>query len=125
MITFTSRGNFNSSERFLTHAKRKNYRPTLEKYAILGASALVSATPKDSGFTSDSWRYEIEITRGGFKISWMNDNLVDGIPVIILLQYGHGTRSGSFIEGKDFINPAMKPIFEKLSDELWKEVITL
>jgi hypothetical protein len=125
LITFRHRGSFDKSESFFRAAKRKNYRAIIEKYANQGTSALQSATPKDTGLTSEQWKYEIEITPKGFSIHWTNDNLVEGIPVVILLQYGHGTRSGSFVEGQDFINPAMRPIFDAIAENLWKEVTNL
>lgn len=85
----------------------------------------MQATPEDSGLTKNSWDYEIVQSRSGFRLYWTNSNLKDGLPVIILLQYGHGTRSGSFVQGRDIINPAIKPIFDTIADELWKEVINL
>lgn len=125
MITFRHRGSFSNSERFLSQAKKRNYRAILEKYADQGTRALESATPKDTGLTANQWSHEIEITSRGFSIHWTNNNLVDGLPVVILLQYGHGTRSGSFVEGRDFINPAMRPIFDTIAENLWKEVTDL
>lgn len=123
-IKFSQRGDFSKTINFLSRT-RKNYRPILEKYAIQGVQILRSATPKDSGLTSDSWGYKIETNNRGATIVWTNSNIVDGIPVAILIQYGHGTRSGSFVEGTDYINPAMKPLFDKISEELWKEVANL
>lgn len=125
MITFKHRGNFNNSEKFLSGVKKKNYRAILEKYAREGLLALRSATPKDTGETANSWDFEIITKRNGFSISWTNSNLVEGVPVVILLQYGHGTRGGTFVEGRDFINPAMRPIFDQISENLWKEVTSL
>jgi hypothetical protein len=125
LIKFTHRGNFDRTERFLKRAKDNDYISILTKYALQGLHALINSTPKDSGLTSDSWSYDIEIRKSGFSIYWKNKNLVNGIPVVILLQYGHGTRSGSFVEGRDFINPAMRPIFDSLSENLWKEVTSL
>lgn len=124
-IKFTHRGSFDNSERFLKLAKKKNYRATLEKYANEGVKLLASSTPKDSGLTANSWAYEIDTSAKGISITWTNSNLVDGIPVAILLQYGHGTRNGSFVEGRDYINPAMRPLFDKISENLWKEVTSL
>ena len=124
-IKIKSRGSFDKSEKFLVKAKDKNYRPLLENFARQGVLALQQATPEDTGQTANSWDFQIVNTRGGHKIIWTNSNVVDGIPVVILIQYGHGTRSGSFVEGRDFINPAIRPIFDKISDELWKEVTSL
>lgn len=120
MIKFTQRGSFYKAEKFLS--SRKNYRAILQSLAQQGVVSLRSATPIDSGLSRDSWRFEIEQTSRGMKVYWSNDNVVDGIPVVILLQYGHGTRGGTFVQGRDFINPAMKPIFNQISENLWKEV---
>jgi hypothetical protein len=126
LIRFSHRGSFDNSEKFLKRTKNKNYRQILERYAAQGLAILRSATPQDSGLTSDSWGKEIVIKKSGFSIYWTNNNMADnGVPVVILLQYGHGTRSGSFVEGKDFINPVMRPLFDNLSENLWKEVISL
>lgn len=125
MITFKHRGNFDLTEKFFRGLKDKKYRPIFEKYGREGIRVLSSATPKDSGLTANSWDYQILTKRNGFDIYWTNSNMVDGIPIVILLQYGHGTKSGSFVEGKDFINPAIKPIFDKIAENLWKEVISL
>lgn len=108
-------------EKFLKRAYPLNT-SKVDSYAREGVSALVSATPIDTGITSESWGYEIKRTRSGFSIIWTNSNVVDGVPIAILIQYGHGTRSGSFVEGRDFINPAIRPIFDKIAENLWKEV---
>lgn len=125
MIRFTQKGDFSKTESFLRKAKNLNFRLILEKYALQGVSALEQATPKDSGVTANSWTYTIEEKRSGFGIVWSNKSMNGGIPIVILLQYGHGTRGGTFVKGRDFINPAMKPIFEALSENLWKEVTNL
>lgn len=125
MITFKHRGDFSKTEGFLSRAKGKSYRTILEKYANLGVTALKSATPKDSGRTSDSWSYEISVERNRASIYWTNNNLTDGLLIAILIQYGHGTGSGLFVPGRDFINPAMRPIFDKIAEDLWKEVTDL
>ena len=122
MIYFNQKGDFSNVLKYLNGLKGRRYRDILEKYAKEGVEALRSNTPVDSGVTADSWGYEIVTTRKGFNINWTNSNVVDGVPVVILLQYGHATRSGSFVEGRDFINPAMKPIFDRIAESLWKEV---
>lgn len=124
-ITFTQRGNFSKTEKYLKGLKNKNYRAILERYANEGVNLLRSVTPKDSGETSSAWSYKIITNRSGFSIQWFNTSTNDGIPIIILLQYGHGTTGGTFVEGRDFINPVMKPLFEKISENIWKEVISL
>ena len=125
MIKFTHRGDFSKAERFLKKAKDKDFRPILEKYAREGITALQLSTPKDTGVTSESWYYEVAKTNSGFSIYWKNKHLVSGLPIVILLQYGHGTRSGGFVAGRDFINPPMRPLFDKIAENLWKEVSSL
>lgn len=122
MIHFNQKGDFSNVLKYMNGLKGRRYRDILEKYAREGVEALRSNTPVDSGVTADSWGYEIVTTRKGFSINWTNSKVVDGVPVVILLQYGHATRSGSFVEGRDFINPAMKPIFDRIAESLWKEV---
>lgn len=124
-ITFTQRGNFSKTEKYLKGLKNKNYRAILERYANEGVNLLRSVTPKDSGETSSAWSYKIITNRSGFSIQWFNTSTNDGIPIIILLQYGHGTTGGTFVEGRDFINPVMRPLFDKISENIWKEVISL
>lgn len=124
-IKFRHRGSFSKTEKFLVRAKDKNYQPILDKYGREGVEALRQATPEDSGQTANSWNFEIVTKRSGFSIHWTNSNIVDGVPIVILLQYGHGTRSGTFVEGRDFINPAMRPLFDKIAENLWKEVASL
>lgn len=125
MIKFTQRGDLSKTQTFLRRAKTKNYRAILERYANEGLGLLQRSTPKDTGVTAESWYSEVAQTRAGLSIYWKNKNVVDGVPVVILLQYGHGTRSGRFVEGRDFINPAMRPLFEKIAENLWKEVTSL
>lgn len=125
MIKFKHRGNFNNTERFLKGAKSLQFDAILRQYAIQGVNALKINTPKDSGETAAAWDYEILKRSTGVTITWTNSHLEDGLPIVILLQYGHGTRSGTFVEGRDFINPAMRPIFDTIAENLWKEVTSL
>jgi hypothetical protein len=122
MITIESKGSFKKTESFLSAVSKQNLFRSLEKYGREGVSALESATPSESGLTATSWSYEITSSRGSHSITWSNSNLVDGIPVVILLQYGHGTGTGGYIKGQDFINPALKPIFDKIAQDVWKAV---
>ena len=94
----------------------------LEKYAKEGVNALAEGTPIDSGETANSWNYEIRATRNGAVIYWTNSNIVNGVPIAMILQYGHGTRNGGYVQGIDYINPALQPIFDKMSNEVWREV---
>ena len=94
----------------------------LDKFGRAGVVALQQATPKDTGLTAASWDYKIERSSGSVRISFHNSNIQNGIPIAILLQYGHATRSGSFVEGRDYINPAIQPIFDQIAEDAWKEV---
>lgn len=123
-ITFRHRGSFKKTEKFLNDNKKRNYRSILEKYAREGLELLRAETPEDTGLTADSWNFEIIENKSGFKIVWTNSNIVDGVPVAILIQYGHGTQSGTYVEGRDFINPVMQPLFDRISENIWKEVIS-
>lgn len=122
MIGVRVHGNFNHTEEYLKGLASKDYRPILEKYAKIGLDALRDSTPVDSGLTRDSWVYKIQNDQNGITIIWENTNLINGTPLIILLQYGHATGTGGYVEGYDFINPAIRPIFDELAEKLWKEV---
>lgn len=125
MITFKQKGNFNKTERFLRDVSKINYRQILEKYGQEGVTALSAATPTDSGTTASSWSYEIKYSKGSYSVTWNNSNVVDGVPIAILIQYGHATGNGGYVQGRDYINPTLKPIFDKLADEAWREVTKL
>lgn len=125
MITFEMRGSFKNTEsylRALEKMERLNIRPILERYGREGVSALASATPFDSGLAAASWGYEIEISRGSWSITWTNSDIENGFPVAVMLQYGHGTGTGGWVQGYDYINPALRPIFDKLANDIWKAV---
>ena len=122
MITFKHRGNFEKTEKFFNRSKNNTYLNIFERYGREGVNALSSATPIDSGKTASSWDYKIKRTRFGVTISWINTNIVNGVPISIILQYGHGTRTGGYVQGRDYINPAIQPIFDKMSEAIWKEV---
>lgn len=122
MITFKHKGNFTPTIKLFTGALRLNVRNILERYAQKGVTLLSINTPKDTGITADSWDYEIKISPHGYSISWTNSNVVNGIPIVILLQYGHGTGNGGYVEGRDFINPTIKPIFDRIAEDIFEEV---
>lgn len=122
MIKFKHKGNFNKTESFLKHAQRMEFYRNLEKYAQEGVDALASATPVDSGETAASWNYEIEKSRNGVSIYWTNHNVNAGVPIAILLQYGHGTGTGGYVQGRDYITPAIQPVFDKIAEKVWEEV---
>lgn len=122
MITFKQHGDFKKTIRYLRKAKSISFSKYLEQCAEEGLAALKRATPVDTGKTAKSWGYRIINEVGSVKIEWTNSNIVDGVPIAIILQYGHATRNGRFIRGQDYINPAIKPIFDKISQTLWEEL---
>lgn len=122
MIKFRQKGDFSKAFSFLEKAKEKVKMGDLDRYGQEGVIALSSATPKDTGITAASWRYEIVRTDGKVSIVWKNDNIHEGVPIAILIQYDHGTATGGFVKGRDYINPAMQPIFDKIADSVWREV---
>lgn len=125
MITFEHKGDFSKTTRFLGRAKEAGQLFDLDRYGREGVAALASATPIDSGLTASSWYYEIEYKKGSIVINFYNSNIQNGVPIAIILQYGHGTRNGGWVEGRDYINPAIQPIFDKIVDEAWREVTKL
>jgi hypothetical protein len=124
VITFEQKGDFRNSERFLKRMSKFDFVNVLRGAAQKGAQALAAATPVDSGLTANSWGYEVQRSRGSFSITWTNSHVEDGFPVAIGLQYGHGTGTGGYIRGRDYINPAMQPIFEQILNDVWTEVTT-
>lgn len=122
MISFKQRGNFNKTEKLLKKSFGRSYIDILEKYGQQGVSALSAATPVDSGLTASSWSYEIIQNGETISIVWKNSNINKGVNIAIILQYGHGTRNGGYVSGRDYINPALKPIFDKMAEAAWKEV---
>ncbi len=124
VVSFKHRGNFNKLESFLQKASRASYKDVLKRYGQIGVQALSSATPVDTGLTASSWNFEIHESGSTISIVWTNSNVVAGVPVAILLQYGHGTGTGGYVTGIDYINPALKPIFDDIANAAWKEVIT-
>lgn len=122
MITFRQKGDFSKTMSFLEKAKERVHLGILDKYGRMGVAALSSATPVESGETAKSWYYVIERRRGSVSIIFCNSNIQNGVPIAIILQYGHGTRNGGWVEGKDYINPAIQPIFDEIISNAWKEV---
>ncbi|MEY8515323.1 HK97 gp10 family phage protein [Lachnospiraceae bacterium 29-84] len=125
MISFRHKGDYSRLTRFLEKAKRVSDASFLDKYGREGVAALASATPVDSGQTAGSWRYDVESKKGMTSITFYNSNIQNGVPIAIILQYGHGTRTGGWVQGKDYINPAIQPIFDKIAEEAWREVTKL
>lgn len=122
MISFLSKGNFDNVERLLRKSLGFRYRSVLEKYARQGVKELAAATPVDTGKTADSWDYEIVEESERMSVRWINNNINDGVNVALILQYGHGTGTGGYVQGIDYINPALRPIFDEMADAAWKEV---
>ena len=125
MITFRHKGDFSKLTNFLEKAKNVVRIGDLDKYGREGVEALASATPIDTGLTASSWYYKVEHKDGSVSISFHNSNFQNGVPIAIILQYGHGTRNGGWVEGRDYIDPAVQPIFDKIADSAWREVTKL
>ncbi|MDB5716360.1 MAG: hypothetical protein JWO15_3757 [Sphingomonadales bacterium] len=122
VISFTSSGSFDHMESFLGSMKKMNVRPILESCGAQGVAALIAATPRDSGLAASSWHYTVDITAGGATVTWHNTDVENGFPVAIALQYGYATGTGGYVQGRDYINPAIKPIFDQIESEIWKAV---
>ena len=125
MISFRQKGDFSKLTRFLERAKESVKIGDLDKYGREGVAALSSATPIDSGKTANSWSYEITNKDGSVTITFNNSNIQNGVPIAIILQYGHGTRNGGWVQGRDYINPAIQPVFDEIVDKAWREVTKL
>ena len=121
-VKFEVSGGFTKTERFLNRMKRREYLNVLDEFGREGVQALRNATPVESGLTAESWDYEIKRTRDYVEIIWTNSNINNGVPIAIILQYGHGTGTGGYVQGRDYINPAIQPIFDKIAEKAWKVV---
>lgn len=123
-ISFESRGDFNRTSKFLEFISHGHIYRQIEPLAQAGVEALRANTPVETSESANSWSYEIDVRRNGISIKWMNSHMADdgSVPVVIMLQHGHGTGTGGYVQGRDFINPAMKPIFDKIADKVWKAV---
>ena len=125
MIGFRQKGDFSKTTKFLTKLKQNVDISTFEKYGKKGVAALASATPVDSGLTANSWYYKIEKTNNSISLLFCNSNIQNGVPIAVILQYGHGTRNGGWVQGRDYINSAIQPIFDQIVKEAWGEVTKL
>jgi hypothetical protein len=122
VFSFTQKGDWDPTRRYLERVKHLRLASVLNKYGQMGVDALAAATPVDSGVTAQSWYFEVE-SRGGYsRITWFNSHVNDGVPIAIILQYGHGTGTGGYVRGRDYINPGIRPTFDKIEAEVWKEV---
>lgn len=122
MIVVKHSGNFDKTEKFLKRMSKGDIFKSLDRYGQKGVSALAAATPRDSGKTASSWSYEVQMGSNSYSIIWSNNNTNKGVNIAVILQYGHGTRNGGFVQGRDYINPAMRPVFDQIAEEAWKEV---
>lgn len=122
MISFRQKGDFSKLNSYLERVKDTVNMSDLDKYGRQGVAALESATPVDTGTTARSWYYKIERTKERATLSFLNSNIQNGIPIAIIIQYGHGTGTGGWVEGRDYINPAVQPIFDEIANNAWKEV---
>lgn len=122
MIRFNQKGDFSKLTKYLEKTKQTVNLGDLNRYGQEGVNALASVTPVDTGKTASSWFYEIKKTQGSTTISFHNSNIQNGVPIAIILQYGHGTRNGGWVQGRDYINPAIQPVFDNIATQAWKEV---
>ena len=122
MISFRQKGDFSKLTRFLERAKNFVHLSDLDRYGREGVAALASATPVDTGKTAASWYYDIKINKESASITFNNSNIQNGVPIAIILQYGHGTKNGGWVQGRDYINPAIQPVFDEIVDKAWREV---
>lgn len=123
-VVITQKGDFKKTFKFLFKLRNRDFLRKIDQYGQMGVEALANATPKRSGKTAESWTYEVHYTGSSVEIVWINTNENKGRNIAVLIQYGHGTRNGGYVQGIDFINPAMAPIFEKIADGVWQEVIS-
>ena len=121
-IGLKTKGNFRNVEKFFDRMKANELARKLNQYGLVGSAALAANTPMDSGKTASSWSYEIHNSGKGLELVWTNSNTNKGLNIAILIQYGHGTRNGGYVQGRDFINPAIRPVFDAIAEDIWKEV---
>lgn len=122
MIKLSTTGDFKKTKKFLENINPHFIYNRLDRYGQLGVDRLRDATPKDTGLTSESWSYKLYVGQERASIEWWNSNIKDGVPIALVIQYGHGMPNGGYVQGIDYINPALKPVFEAIKDDLWKEV---
>ena len=122
MITFHHKGDFKKTIKFLNAITPLPIKAILDKYGRMGVAALAAATPVDTGKTAGSWTYEVETTKDSYVISWLNTNVNNHVNIALILQYGHATRNGGYVSGRDYINPALQPVFDQIAEEAWREV---
>lgn len=121
-VYFETTGSFTKTQEYLSRLLKFDPIKYLEKYAQRGVNALSAATPYETGATARGWGYEIHKTKTGWVIYWTNSNINHGVPIAVLIQYGHGTRNGGYVSGRDYINPALRPVFDQIAADVWNEV---
>lgn len=121
-ISFSTTGSFDQTESFLRRASKTQIASILESYGAMGTAALKSATPVETGATASAWTHKVSNNGGSWELSWHNQNGSNGVKIALLLQYGHGTGTGGYVSGRDYINPAIRPVFDKIANEVWREV---
>lgn len=121
-VKIRTSGSFKNTKSFFKFVENMKIEKILEQYGRLGVEALSQATPIDSGNTAGAWNYDVHRTGSGWELTWTNDNINEGVPIAILIQYGHGLHQGGYVQGVDYINPALGPVFEKIANEAWSEV---
>lgn len=122
MIEITARGSFKKTEDFLLAMQKADLFASLERYGQMGVNALNQTTPRESGETAAAWYYEVVRKNHTYSIVWRNSHVVDGVNIAVILQYGHATGSGGYVQGRDYINPALLPLFDQIADDVWKAV---
>lgn len=125
IISFKQKGDFKNTEKLLKKSFGKDYKAILEKYALQGVRELAANTPIDTGLTAASWTYDIVQNGSSYSIIWNNSNVNRGVNIAVILQYGHATRNGGYVQGRDYINPALQPIFDEMAEAAWKEVTSI
>ena len=125
MISFRHKGDFSKLTKFFTNIRNAVRHGKFDKFGQEGVAALESATPVDTGLTASSWYYKVEQKNGAVVISYCNSNIQNGVPIAVIIQYGHGTNNGGWVQGRDYINPAIQPIFDKIANDAWREVTKL
>jgi hypothetical protein len=125
IVSFKQKGDFKNTEKLLKRSFGKDYKSILEKYALQGVRELAANTPIDTGLTASSWTYDIVQTGSSYSIVWNNSNVNKGVNIAVILQYGHATRNGGYVQGLDYINPALQPIFDQMAEAAWKEVTSV
>lgn len=122
-IKISPKGDFSKTYKYLKNIEDALKNGEFDKYGKMGVEALTNATPRDTGKTANSWEYRVVRMRTRVKLEWYNTNENDNVNIAVLIQYGHTTKSGGYVRGIDYINPAMKPIFDEIADKLWKEIV--